>query len=386
MADILGIQPVRAESSSETLTTANLASNASYTSPWQSSSTGQKFITVTAYTGTGQNGSFVVEFTEDTAQTPVVSSLTYPVAADTITVSPVIPVPTKYYRIVYTNGSTLQTSFELVLSAAQSPSFLFDVNGNLQISGTVISNVGTGTRAISGTVTANAGTGTFTVGGSIGTLAQTSNGLKVDGSAVTQPISGTVTITPSGTQNSNVIEINGTSLGSPTAAGTPASGNVLGVQGITGGVALPISGTVTSNAGTGFPSATSAGTSGSSLITVQGSVSGVSLPVSSGKPVSPLYVAPIANTYYSYTGSTNIAVYSGTVDIFTIVNTSTSPQTQTISLYDGTSTTLGSDTLIYSAQLGASQIITLNMRFANGLVVASSGSITNPVIVTYTVD
>jgi len=370
MADILGIQPVRAESFSETLTTANLASNASYTSGWQDSSTGQKFITVTAYTGVSQNGSFVVQFTEDVVQTPHASSLTYNIAANTITVSPVISIPTRYYRIVYTNGSTLQTSFELVLSAAQSQQFLFDVNGNVQIGGSVTANAGTGFPSVS-----TAGT----PGSSLVTVQGSASGTPI-------PVTGTVTSTPSGTQNINESQLGGAALGAATAAGTSASGNIQGIQGVTGGIAMPISGTVTSNAGTGFPSTTSAGTSGSSLITVQGSASGVPLLVSSGKPVSPLYVAPIANTYYSFTGSTNIAAYSGTVDIFTIINTSTTPQTYTISLYDGISTTLTSDTLIFSAQLGASQIITLNMRFANGLVLASSGNITNPVIITYTAD
>lgn len=142
---------------------------------------------------------------------------------------------------------------------------------------------------VSGTVTANAGTGSFTVvqataanlnatvvqgtaanlrtqtaseaataattptvaglaGGAVTTaaptyttgqmdpLSLTTTGLlRVDGSGVTQPVSGTVTAN-AGTGNFNVI-------GTGTA-GTAATG-VVTIQGIAGGVAVPISGTVT---------------------------------------------------------------------------------------------------------------------------------------------
>ncbi len=79
--------------------------------------------------------------------------------------------------------------------------------------GLIVRNIPSGTQSVSGTVTANAGTGTFTVGGTVtsnqggapwtqriqdglgATLATVTaaNALKVDGSAVTQPVSGSVT-------------------------------------------------------------------------------------------------------------------------------------------------------------------------------------------------
>jgi hypothetical protein len=84
--------------------------------------------------------------------------------------------------------------------------------------------------------------------------------------------------------------------GASTAAKQPALGtagaasaDVLSVQGIASMTPLlvngsastqPVSGTVTANAGTGFPSTTSAGSSGTNLITVQGSASGVAIPTS----------------------------------------------------------------------------------------------------------
>ncbi len=87
------------------------------------------------------------------------------------------------------------------------------------VSGTVTTTP-SGTQTVSGTVTANAGTNLNTSalaldatltggtqktklvdsgGTNVGSIAAT-GALKVDGSAVTQPVSGTVTITPSGTQ------------------------------------------------------------------------------------------------------------------------------------------------------------------------------------------
>lgn len=94
----------------------------------------------------------------------------------------------------------------------------------------------------------------------------TANGIKVDGSAATQPISGSVTvtqatgtnlhavidsgsitITPSGTQNENLTQVGGSaiSLGQKTMA------NSLPIVIASDQSAVPISGTVTANAGTG---------------------------------------------------------------------------------------------------------------------------------------
>jgi hypothetical protein len=74
------------------------------------------------------------------------------------------------------------------------------------VSGTVTANAGTGTflvdgsahtQPVSGTVTANAGTGTFTIAGTVTANAGTGTFL-VDGSAHTQPVSGTVAVSSIG--------------------------------------------------------------------------------------------------------------------------------------------------------------------------------------------
>lgn len=60
----------------------------------------------------------------------------------------------------------------------------------------------------------------------------------------------------------------------------------LSIQGVPGGTAVPVSGTftttgtVTANAGTGFPTASAPGTPGTLLTTIQGSPSGTAVPVS----------------------------------------------------------------------------------------------------------
>jgi hypothetical protein len=128
------------------------------------------------------------------------------------------------------------------------------------VSGTVTANAGSGTFTVSGTVTANAGTnlntsalaldasvtglevaqasttsgqkgildlGAVTTAAPSYTTAQTSplslntsGGLRVDGSGVTQPVSGTVTTTPPSNASTNVTQFGGTNV----STGTGASG------------------------------------------------------------------------------------------------------------------------------------------------------------------
>jgi hypothetical protein len=165
------------------------------------------------------------------------------------------------------------------------------------------------TQPISGTITANAGTGTFNIQSnasinnaqvsgtavdvnsgnkSAGTQRiviatdqpQLTNALKVDGSAVTQPVSGTVTATLSSTTNAGSTAKTSdydTGAGTDTVAmhgiALPASGGA--VQGgtstnpvrvdPTGTTTQPVSGTVTANIGTSGSLALDASVTGLSL-------------------------------------------------------------------------------------------------------------------------
>jgi hypothetical protein len=114
-----------------------------------------------------------------------------------------------------------------------------DTSGALRITGTIsaanasISTTGSSPPAsatyIGGSVTTAAPSYT---NGTMNALSLTTTGLlRVDGSGVTQPVSGTVTAN-AGTGNFNVV-------GTGTA-GSPASG-VITVQGISGGTAIPVS-------------------------------------------------------------------------------------------------------------------------------------------------
>lgn len=172
-------------------------------------------------------------------------------------------------------------------TTAQTSPLSLDTSGNLRTS---INN----TVTVGGTVTANAGTGTFAVsaaslplpsgastsanqtngsqeteivqGGNIATVTAAS-ALKVDGSAVTQPVSGTITanagtgtFTVAGaTTDGSTTEIPFLAVGGesndataqyqPIPLGT--GGRSVIVEGVSGGTTVPVSGTITANAGSG---------------------------------------------------------------------------------------------------------------------------------------
>lgn len=69
-----------------------------------------------------------------------------------------------------------------------------DAGGSLTVDGSVSVSNFPATQAVSGSVTANAGTGTFAVSSTQLPTALVSDRLKVDGSGVTQPISGSISV------------------------------------------------------------------------------------------------------------------------------------------------------------------------------------------------
>jgi len=140
------------------------------------------------------------------------------------------------------------------------------------ISGTITANAGSGTFTISGTVTANAGTGNFLMrpDGTVWALTGTSANVAVTNTpTVNAAQSGTWTVQPGNTANTTAWKVDGSAVTQPVSAGSlplptgaatsalqggglPAAlgaGGGLKVDG--SGTALPVSGTVTANAGTG---------------------------------------------------------------------------------------------------------------------------------------
>jgi hypothetical protein len=119
------------------------------------------------------------------------------------------------------------------------------------VSGTITANAGTGTFTVGGTVTANAGSGTFTVGGTVTANIGTTNGLALDTS-----VNGILLAQGSTTSGEKGPLIQGavtTSAPTYTTGQTsPLSLTTAGALRIDGsGVTQPVSGTVTANAGTG---------------------------------------------------------------------------------------------------------------------------------------
>ncbi len=131
------------------------------------------------------------------------------------------------------------------------------VAGNATVTGTVTSNIGT-TNGLALDATLTGGTAKTKIVDSGGTTVATvtaANALKVDGSAVTQPVSGTVTSNigttnglaldatlTGGTQKTKIVDSGGTTVATVTAA------NALKVD--NSAVTQPVSGTVTANIGT----------------------------------------------------------------------------------------------------------------------------------------
>lgn len=131
-----------------------------------------------------------------------------------------------------------------------------------------IDPTGTTTQPISGTVTANAGTGTFTISGTVTSNIGTTNGLALD-----------ATLT-GGTQRARITDgTNNVALASTNPTGTEQG---LIVRNIPSGTQT-ISGTVTANAGTGNFNVIGTGTAGtpaSGVVTIQGIAGGTAIPVS----------------------------------------------------------------------------------------------------------
>lgn len=236
------------------------------------------------------------------------------------------------------------------------------------VSGTVTANQGGAPWSVTGSGSAGtAATGVLTVQGIASMVA-----LKVDGSAVTQPVSGTVTANQGGSWN--ITNVSGT-VSLPTGASTSAlqtSGNsslssidtktpalVSGRVPVDGsGVTQPVSGTVTANAGTGTfaisaaalplptgastaakqPAIGTAGTPSADVLTVQGAASMTALKVDGSAVTQPVSGTVSANQ----AGTWNINNISGTVSLPTGAATASAQTTMNASLssIDGKTATL----------------------------------------------
>jgi hypothetical protein len=332
--------------------------------------------------------------------------------------------------------------------ATQPISGTVGVSGSVAVTGTFWQ----ATQPVSGTVTANAGTGTFAISAAtlplpsgastsakqpaLGTAGTASSdvltvqgiasmtALKVDGSAVTQPVSGTVAVTGtfwqatqpvSGTVTANAgtgtFAISAAALPLPSGAATSAkqpalgtagsaSSDVLTVQGVASMTALkvdgsavtqPVSGTVTANAGSGtfaisaaslplpsgaatsakqdsllaaFPSSLGTKTSANSLAVVLASDQ-ASVPITATAASSSSRLLSAAAT----TNATSVKGSSGTIKAIQGYNAKTSPVF--LKIYNkASSPTVGSDTPVKTIYLPASSAFAFNFSFTLGTGIA----------------
>jgi hypothetical protein len=184
------------------------------------------------------------------------------------------------------------------------------------VSGTVTANAGTGTFTVGGTVTANAGTGTFTVGGTVtsnqGTAAILSGAWPVevtDGSNVLGTSSHPIRIDPTGTTTQ------------------PISGTVTANIGTTNGLALDTS-------VNGLLVAQGSSTSGESGTLIQGAVTTSAPSYSTGK-TNPLSLTTSGSLRVDGSGATQ--PISGTITS----NQGTNPWVNNISQFGGNNVATG---------------------------------------------
>jgi hypothetical protein len=178
-------------------------------------------------------------------------------------------------------------------------------SGNITVSGTVTANIGTsgslaldtsvnGLLVAQGSTTASQkGTltlGAVTTGSPSYTTAQTSplslttaGALRIDGSATTQPISGSVSITgtPAVTISSGTVTV--TQATGSNLHTVVDSGTLIVTQATAANLNATVTGTVTSNQGGAPWTVTGTGTAGSpaaGIVTIQGNASGTPIPIS----------------------------------------------------------------------------------------------------------
>lgn len=135
---------------------------------------------------------------------------------------------------IYIGGSV--TTASPTYTTGQMSALSLTTAGALRIDGTAT------TQPVSGTITANAGTGSFTVA-------------QATAANLNATVTGTVAASQSGTWTNTVTQatasnLNATVVGT-TAAGSGASAGLVTIQGNASGTAVPVSGTITANAGTG---------------------------------------------------------------------------------------------------------------------------------------
>jgi hypothetical protein len=116
--------PVMQNKRSFVMTTTSLGANAVYTSPWYDTLTdGSQTVSVQLY-ATGTSGTlpnYQIQQTDDTGNGNLIISSNY-LASLNFYSQVSSPINHRYWRVVYTNGNTAQTAFEMTATLTNNPS------------------------------------------------------------------------------------------------------------------------------------------------------------------------------------------------------------------------------------------------------------------------
>ena len=243
--------------------TANLGNGGVFTSAWQDASAeGTVFVEATARAdqASASNG-FVIQESDDSSNTNFTITVAQATVSANTTTRLFASIRSRYWRIQYTNNTSVQTSFDLVATASTVPVGTYNANGALVVDGSAVTQpvswtgqsvtVTQGTAAnlnatVTGTVTANLGTvaglaldatltggtqkaqmydGTNVIGTSthpvqvsLANTAANATPVKTDGSSVTQPVN-QVPATSGGLSISRVLSAASTNATSVKASG-----------------------------------------------------------------------------------------------------------------------------------------------------------------------
>lgn len=243
---------MRGRASTQNATTTPLSSGATFTGTWEDSRDYAN-VTVTAFSDKASaSGGLKCQWSSDAVNVDVEES--YTISAN-VGQGLTNTSKARYFRVEYTNGGVTQTVFRLSTVYRNSGSADVEASGG----GLTDTELRATPVPVSGTVTANAGTGTLAVSGPVTDTQIRATPLPVSGTITanvgtgTQPVSGTVTVTD-GSGALNVIVDSGTTAATQSGTWTVQPGNTANTTAwkVDGSaVTQPVSGTVTANVGSG---------------------------------------------------------------------------------------------------------------------------------------
>jgi len=121
--------------STQVLTTTPLAANGVFTGTWNDSNLdGTVFISVLSFSDQASAASgFVIQESDDTSNANLTRQISSQSASANTLTSTSAALRSRYWRVVYTNGSTLQTNFEMTVTAASAAIGQTNTSGNAQV-------------------------------------------------------------------------------------------------------------------------------------------------------------------------------------------------------------------------------------------------------------